>query len=78
MTPIKILIALGRKLECLGNSDISEATEHDEELQVLVGWLIKIGALLEAQGFLSVELEELQSPAALEKLQQALEKYLPQ
>jgi hypothetical protein len=78
MTPVQILIAFGRKLESLGDSDISEAIETDEELQVLVAMFVQLGGVMQAQGFLSVDLEEIWTPEYQSKLQATVAKYMPQ
>jgi hypothetical protein len=79
MTPIKMLIAFGRKLESLGDDDISDVIETDEELQVMVVMFIRLGEIMRDNGFLSANIpEQLEHIDYEAKLEAAVEKYLPQ
>ncbi len=78
LTQFNIIIACGRKLETLEGQNLEEVIETDEELQIIIAAFLYIGKLMQAEGFITSALEQLEDPAYLSELQRVVNKYLQQ
>ena len=81
ITPIDILITLGRKLEALKQADAEielskEALAGDKDLNALIPFALMIGDLVEALGFEPLN-EMSWNQEYLNQLKETCEKYLP-
>jgi hypothetical protein len=82
VTPLDLMIALGRKLEELKAADevidlSEEALEADKDLAVLLPFALMVGNLTQAMGLEPLS-ESNRTPEYIRQLEFTLAKYLPQ